>query len=110
MIDLKIPEGFKVKDFDFPLDGEYILMTNGEYLQVSPEDQAFNYPGIILEKEWEPDEGSLYEFSDDENFTFSMFRKFYGYVDPFDPHNYKFRDTEESYWKYMRPISGKLGK
>lgn len=110
MIDLEIPEGFKVKGFDFPLEGEYILMTSGEYLEVTPEDQAYNYPGIILEKEWEPEVYALYEFSDDEDFNYSSIRKFYGFPEKTENNMYRYVDIDQTHWIYMRPVRDKLGK
>ncbi len=110
MIDLEIPEGYKVKGFDYPLEGEYVLLSQGECLKVRIEDQAYNYPGIILEKTWEPEKGKYYEFSDLPDFTCITTVGVYNgsEIDRYGRVLY-FSDKGIG-WYCIRPLEGELGR
>ena len=109
MIDLEIPEGFKVKSFDYPMDGDYVLMTHGECMKVSTEDHAYHCAGIVLEEVWEPQTGKYYEFSDLPDFSCITTVGVYtsSEIDTYGRVLY-FSDKGIG-WYCIRPLEGELG-
>ncbi len=106
--DIKAPEGFKIRGFEMPVEGDYVLSCCGEAMQVTSDDHAYHCCGIILERVWEPEIGKYYEFSDDENFNYSAIRKFSDFTRDSDVYN--FMDTGSICWIYVRPVNGEFGK
>ena len=116
--DVKAPEGFKVKGFKYPKEGEYVLLPTGKAVRVGFHDHAFKCGGIILEKIGEPEVGKYYEFSDDQNFCedSSEIKKLHSVrdIDSLEISKYidmdrYIDDTGES-WRFIRPVEGEFGK
>ena len=107
--DIKVPEGYEVKGFDYPCAGDYVLLPSGEPFEVSKDDYTYHCGGIILEKVWEPEVGKYYEFADFADFPTSILRKYIGsaYAQNTTP---QYLDEKGECWTYIRPFEGELGK
>ncbi len=107
---IKIPDGYTVVGFDYPLEGDYVLTVHGDAIKLTPEDLAFNYPAIILlETAWKPEIGKYYEFSECyTDYSDREIRKYIG--NPRGNKKYIYEDDTGETWRYMRPVQGELGK
>ncbi len=116
--DVKAPEGFKIKGFKYPKEGEYVLLPTGKAVRVGFHDHAFKCGGIILEKIGEPEVGKYYEFSDDQNFheDSSAIKKLNQVreIDSLEVSKYididRYIDDTGKRWRYIRHIEGEFGK
>ena len=108
--DIKAPEGFKIRGFEMPVEGDYVLSCCGEVMKVTSDDHAYHCCGIILERFWEPEIGALYEFSDDNlSFADNEYGIFTGYNQNVNG-KFKYRDEEGTAWASIRPIKVPIGK
>ncbi len=108
--DIKAPDGYQIKGFDYPCMGDYILLPSGEAFKVdSQEYDEYHCPGIILEKFWEPERGKYYEFSDSKEFTSKTnIRRYAGRACEGSESPYV--DGHGDAWLYIRPVQGELGQ
>ncbi len=109
--DIKVPDGYTVVGFDYPLEGDYVLTVHGDAMKVTPEDLAFNYPAIILRyTAWKPEIGKYYEFSDLADFTcITSLGLYTGYeTDAYG--RVQYYNNKGTGWLFIRPVQGELGK
>ncbi len=104
--DIKVPEGYEVKGFNYPCAGDYVLLPSGEPFEVSKDDYTYHCGGIILEKVWEPEIGKYYEFSGYADFPTPIIRKYVG--NPSENEKYKYEDEIGESWRYIRPVQEEL--
>ena len=108
--DIKAPEGFAIRGYQMPAEGEYVLCSDNVARRVSVDDFAYHCAGIVLEPVWEPEIGALYEFSDDNlSFADNEYGIFSGYNKNVNS-KFKYRDEEGTAWASIRPIKVPIGK
>ncbi len=105
--DIKAPEGFTIRGYQMPADGEYILCSNNVARKIYVDDFEYHCAVIVLDPVWEPEIGKYYEFSDYPDYSNPVIQKYVG--NPWKDQEYTYEDESGERWNYMRPVNGSLG-
>ncbi len=108
--DIKVPQGFVIRGYETPKEGDYILCPDNTFDVNGASYNDIHHFCIILDRIWKPQVGKYYEFSDYADFPVPIVRKYVGNHTK-ENGECKYKDETSETWRYIRPIQEvRLGK